>query len=119
MARHSVHFQYNQSLAARAYAPKILWLQGLPDTAIRAARSVVDDAVAVGHALSLCLALVQAACPVALLVGDIKEVKRSVDILLHTATTHAIDLWHIEGGCYEGAVTASATVTLMRASVYC
>jgi predicted ATPase/DNA-binding winged helix-turn-helix (wHTH) protein len=101
---HSVHFQYNQSLAARAYAPKILWLQGLPDTAIRAARSVVDDAVAVGHALSLCLALVQAACPVALLVGDIKEVKRSVDILLNTATTHAIDLWHIEGGCFEGAV---------------
>jgi hypothetical protein len=91
-------------LAARAYAPKILWLQGLPDTAIHAARSVVDDAVTVGHALSLCLALVQAACPVALLVGDIKEVKRSVDILLNTATTHAIDLWHIEGGCYEGAV---------------
>jgi hypothetical protein len=47
---------------------------------------------------------VQAACPVALLVGDIKEVKRSVDILLNTATTHAIDLWHIEGGCFEGAV---------------
>jgi hypothetical protein len=48
--------------------------------------------------------LVQAACPVALLVGDIKEVKRSVDILLNTAKTHAIGLWHIEGGCYEGAV---------------
>ena len=101
---HSVRFQYNQSLAARAYAPKILWLQGLPDTAIRAVRSLVDDAVSVGHALSLCLALVQAACPVALLVGDIKEVKRSVDILLNTATSHAIDLWHIEGCCYEGAV---------------
>ena len=73
---HSVHFQYNQSIAARAYAPKILWLQGLPDTAFRAARSVVDDAVAAGHALSLCLALDQAACPVALLVGHIKEAKR-------------------------------------------
>jgi predicted ATPase len=101
---HAIHFQYNQSLAARAYLPKILWLRGFPDAALRAARSVVDDAVATGHALSLGLVLVRAACPVALLVGDMEAVKRFVDMLLSTSTTHAIDLWHIEGSCFSGAV---------------
>jgi tetratricopeptide (TPR) repeat protein len=101
---HAIHFQYNQSLAARAYLPKILWLRGLPDAAQRAARSVVDDAVALGHGLSLCLVLMVAACPVALLVGDMEAVKRFVGMLLSTSTTHAIDLWHIEGSCFSGAV---------------
>jgi predicted ATPase/DNA-binding winged helix-turn-helix (wHTH) protein len=100
----AIHFQYNQSLAARAYLPKILWLRGFPDAALRAARSVVDDAVAAGHALSLCLVLMVAACPVALLVGDMEAVKRFVDMLLGTSTTHAIDLWHVEGSCFSGAV---------------
>jgi predicted ATPase/DNA-binding winged helix-turn-helix (wHTH) protein len=101
---HAIHFQYNQSLAARAYLPKILWLRGLPDAALRAAQSVVDDAVAFGHALSLGLVLVVAACPVALLVGDIEAAQRFVDMLLSTSTIHAIDLYHTEGSCFSGAV---------------
>jgi predicted ATPase/DNA-binding winged helix-turn-helix (wHTH) protein len=101
---HAIHFQYNQSLAARAYLPKILWLRGFPDAALRAARSVVDDADALGHALSLGLVLVVAACPVALLVGDIAAARRFVDMLLSTSTVHAIDLYHTEGSCFSGAV---------------
>src|ERR1700726_4477394 len=101
---HAIHFQYNQSLAARAYMPKILWLRGFPEAALRAARSVVDDAVAFGHALSLGLVLVVAACPVALLVGDIEAARRFVDMLLSTSTIHAIDLYHTEGSCFSGAV---------------
>jgi predicted ATPase len=102
-AGHAIHFQYNQSLAARAYVPKLLWLRGLPDTALRATRSVVDDAVAMGHALSLCLVLM-GACPVALLIDDIGAAKHFVDMLVSTSKTHAIDLWHIEGSCFSGAV---------------
>jgi len=98
-----VHFQYNQVLAARAYLPRVLWLRGMPDAALAAARSVVDDAVSADHALSLCLALMYAA-PVALLVGNLNEAKRLVDLLLDTSRTHAIDLWHAEGSCLEGAV---------------
>jgi tetratricopeptide (TPR) repeat protein len=102
-ASHAIHFQYNQSLAARAYMPQMLWLRGLPDAALRAAESVVDDAVAMGHALSLGLVLVLA-CPVALLVGDIEVAKRFVDMLLSTSRTHAIDLWQTESSCFSGAV---------------
>jgi hypothetical protein len=102
----AIHFQYDQSLAARAYMPKNLWLRGFPDAALWAARSAVDDAVAVGHALSLCLVLMKAACPVAMLVGDIEAARHFVDMLLRTSTTHAIDLWHTEEGCFSGAVLA-------------
>jgi predicted ATPase/DNA-binding winged helix-turn-helix (wHTH) protein len=105
-ASHAIDFQYDQSLAARAYMPKTLWLRGRPDAALWAARSAVDDAVAVGHALSLCLVLMKAACPVALLVGDIEAARHFVDMLLSTSTTHAIDLWHTEGSCFSGAVLA-------------
>jgi predicted ATPase/DNA-binding winged helix-turn-helix (wHTH) protein len=103
---HSIHFQYNQSIAARAYLPRTLWLLGFPDTAVRAAQSLVEDAVAVGHGLSLCVALAHAACPVALLVGDIEEAKRFVDLLLNTSTMHSIDLWNAEGSCFQGATIA-------------
>jgi predicted ATPase/DNA-binding winged helix-turn-helix (wHTH) protein len=101
--RHSVHFQYNQTLAARAYLPRVLWLRGLPDSALAAAQGVVDDAITANHALSLCLALIYAA-PVALLVGNFDEAKRFVDLLLDTSRTHAIDLWIAEGSCLRGAV---------------
>jgi predicted ATPase/DNA-binding winged helix-turn-helix (wHTH) protein len=101
---YSIHFQYNQSIAARSYLPRILWLRGSPDAALRAARSVVDDAVAVGHALSLCLALANAACPVALLVGGIEEARGFVDLLLNTSSIHAIGFFHADGSCFKGAV---------------
>jgi hypothetical protein len=54
--------------------------------------------------LSLGLVLVVAACPVALLVGDIEAAQCFVDMLLSTSTIHAIDLYHTEGSCFSGAV---------------
>ena len=101
---YSIHFQYNQSLAARAYLPKVLWIRGFPDAASDAARSAVHDAGAVGHALSHCLVLTYAGCPIPLLVGNLKEAKQFTDILVDTSTTHAIDLWLTEARCFEGAV---------------
>jgi hypothetical protein len=46
-------------------------LQGFPDQALSCARANIDDAVAINHTLSLCNALANSACPVALLVGDL------------------------------------------------
>ena len=60
-----VRFLIDQRVAARALLARILWLQGFPDQASSTARLAVDEAEATGHALSLCHALAQAACPVA------------------------------------------------------
>ena len=64
-----VRFLIDQRVAARSLLARILWLQGFPDQAVSTARLAVEEAEASGHALSLCHALAQAACPVATLNG--------------------------------------------------
>src|SRR5262249_16225300 len=68
--RHIISFQLDQRVMARATLARVLWLQGFPDQAMLAAQANIEDARAVSHGLSLCHALAEAACPVALLIGD-------------------------------------------------
>ncbi len=97
-----IRIQYDQKLAARAYLPRVLWLQGFPDQAMRAAESVVRDAIEAGHALTICLALSQAACPAALLTGDLMAATRFVAMLDDSADSHALELWRTERLCHDG-----------------
>ncbi len=101
-ARSMIRAQYDQRLAARCYLPRILWLQGKPDTALRAAHAVVHDARESGHNLAFALALVQAGCPVALLTGDLAVAEGFVTVLLEKATEHSLGFWRAEGRCYAG-----------------
>src|SRR6202011_3794049 len=66
-----IRFIFDQRVMARVVLARILWLQGFPDQARRTAQRTVDDARALNHAASLCLALHEAACPVALFTGDL------------------------------------------------
>ncbi len=106
-ARSMIRVQYDPKLAARSYLPRVLWLQGFPDQAMRAAEGAVRDAREAGHTLALCLALTQAACPVALLTGDLAAAESFVAMLLDKATTHGLGFWHAEGRCYEGILRAT------------
>jgi len=101
---HIIRFQYDQRVAARADLALILWLQGFPDQAMRAAQSTVDDARAIDHALSLCYALAQAACPVALSIGDLAAAELWMSMLLAYSARHAMKAWHARGRCFNGAL---------------
>jgi predicted ATPase/DNA-binding winged helix-turn-helix (wHTH) protein len=79
---HIILFQFDQRAAARAYLARVLWLQGFPDQAMRAAESSIEDARAANHVTSLCHALALAACPIALLVGDLAGVEHYAGMLL-------------------------------------
>jgi len=68
-------YQFDQRVTARATLARILWLQGFPDRAVRSAEESVEAAQASGDVLSLCNALVQAACPV---VGDLASAERYI-----------------------------------------
>ncbi|HXO90042.1 MAG TPA: hypothetical protein VN849_04560, partial [Stellaceae bacterium] len=70
-----IRFIFDQRVMARVVLARILWLQGFPDQARRTAQRTVDDARALNHAASLCLALHEAACPVALFTGDLAQRK--------------------------------------------
>jgi predicted ATPase len=101
---HAIRFQYDQRVMARATLAWILWLQGFPDQAMRTATSNVEEAQASDHALSLCYALAEAACPVALLVGDLATAEYLVAMLLDHSAKHALSLAHAWGRYLEGVL---------------
>jgi len=95
-----VRFQFDPRIVCRTLRAKILWPQGFPDQAIEEINGVLEEAMAVGHAMSLALALAQGACPVSLLSGDLTAAGRFIDLLLKHAAENALDLWHAWGRCF-------------------
>jgi predicted ATPase len=81
---------------------RTLWLQGFPDQATRAAHSSVEDARAANHAISLCTALVHAACPLALWTGDLAAAEHYGTMLIEHSTRHALALWRAYGRSFQG-----------------
>jgi tetratricopeptide (TPR) repeat protein len=98
----TVRFLLDQQVTVRALLSRILWLQGFPDQATHTARLIVGDAWATGHALSLCHALAQAACPVALYTGDLAEAESFVEVLLGHARELGLAGWVARGHCFQG-----------------
>jgi predicted ATPase/DNA-binding winged helix-turn-helix (wHTH) protein len=97
-------FQIDQWVSARAYLARILWLEGLPDQAMRTAESGVADARATNHAMSLAITLALAACPIALLMGDLAAAEHYVDMLLDHSTRHALARWRAIGRGHQGVL---------------
>ena len=95
-------YQFDQRVTAQATLARILWLQGYPDRAMRSARESVEAAQASEDVLSLCNALVQAACPVALFVGDPASAERYISMLLDHSAKHGLALWHVRGRGFNG-----------------
>jgi predicted ATPase len=89
---------------ARAHLAQILWLQGLPDQAVRAAERSIEDARAANHANSLCQTLAVAPCAIALLIGDLAAAEHYAQVLLEHATRHALAHWHAFGRSYQAAL---------------
>jgi predicted ATPase len=99
-----IRFQVDQRMAARVFHAWILWLQGFPDQAMRTAESSIDDARATNHALTLCFALALAACPIALLVGDLAAAEHYTGTLLDHLKRHALAGWRALGPGYQGVL---------------
>lgn len=97
-------FEIDQWAAARVSLARILWLQGLPDQAMRTAESSVADARATNHAMSLGLALALAACPIALFIGDLAAAEHYVEMLLDHSTRHALARWRAWGLSHQGVL---------------
>jgi predicted ATPase/DNA-binding winged helix-turn-helix (wHTH) protein len=110
---HIIRFQSDQRVMARIYLARILWLQGFPDQALRAAESSIEDARATNHAILLCYALSMAACPIALLVGDLAAAEHYVEMLLDHSARHLPARWSVLGRNYQGvlAIRQGALVT--------
>jgi predicted ATPase/DNA-binding winged helix-turn-helix (wHTH) protein len=99
-----IRFQFDPWITARMRLAVILWLQGYPDQATRTVESSIKDALSINHAVTLCNAFAQGACPIALLTGDLETAERSVTILLDRAERSGLCFWHADARCFEGVL---------------
>jgi predicted ATPase len=102
--RYIIRFQLDLRVTTRVFLARILWLQGFPDQAMRAAESSIEDARAANHAISLCHVLAHAACPIALWVGDLAAAEHYVRMLLDHSSRHALGRWHAFGLGHQGVL---------------
>jgi tetratricopeptide (TPR) repeat protein len=97
---HIVRFQTDRRELMSVFLAQVLWLQGFPDQATRAAHSTV----AANHTISLCVALAYAACPIALLTGDLAATEHYITMLLDHSTRHSLALWRACGRSFQGVL---------------
>ena len=97
-------YQYDQRVLVDCYCARVLWLQGFGDQAKLLTENLVDYARTRDHALSLLYALLIAACPIALYVGDFLAVDHHVRLAFDLAALHALEVWNVWAQCFEGVL---------------
>jgi predicted ATPase len=101
---HVIRFHLDQRARAAGSLGRILWLQGYPDQALDTLCRCVKDTRETNHAASLCYLLAMAACPVALLAGDLAVAEDYVETLLDHSKRHVLRLWHAWGRSHQGVL---------------
>ena len=109
---HIIRFQIDQRVVMSVFLARVLWLQGFPDQATRAAHSSVKDARAANHIISVCVALAHAACPLALLTGDLAAAEHYGTMLLDHSTRHALAHWRAYDRSFQGALVIQRGMSL-------
>lgn len=100
----AMRYIFDQRALARCFLARIRWLQGFPDEARQIAWEVTADERARGDALSLCQVLVQAACPIGLMVGDLEAVDGFVTELIELSERYQWRFWNAFGVCFRGVL---------------
>jgi predicted ATPase/DNA-binding winged helix-turn-helix (wHTH) protein len=98
----TIHYGVDQRVGALVMLSRALWLQGFADQAIQAAQASVDEAVKVGHANSLCLALADAATLISILVGNRADAEHFGAMLIEHAERHSLGVWRTYGLAVRG-----------------
>jgi predicted ATPase/DNA-binding winged helix-turn-helix (wHTH) protein len=97
-----MRFVFDQRVAARCFLARILWLQGFPDQAVSAVERALAEAKASNDTFTFCQALIQAGCPVSILVGDLESLGPFVAMLLDYSARNSLGFWRAWGRCFKG-----------------
>ena len=107
-----IRFVFDQRATARCFLARVLWLQGFPDRSMRLVEDILQETMDGKDTLSICQALVQAACPVAIFAGDTQKLELYVDMLVDHADRNALGFFSTWGRCFKGVLlTQSADVS--------
>jgi predicted ATPase len=99
-----IRYHFDPCVTARCFYARARWLQGFHDEAARIVGACLDEARALGHALSLMNTLGQGACVVSFLAGDLAGAAEYAAMLEALAGQHGITLWQNWARCLQGAV---------------
>ncbi len=91
--RHTLWFQHDQRIIARAMLARVLCVQGFLDQAREAARTSQEDARAANHLLSLRFVLGWTTCPIALMTGDLAAAEQSLKLFAELSSQHQVAFW--------------------------
>jgi predicted ATPase/DNA-binding winged helix-turn-helix (wHTH) protein len=97
-----IRFIFDQRAAARCFLARILWLQGFPDQAVSAVERAIAEAESRNDMFTLCQALLQAACPVSIFIGDLERLGPYVTTLLDYSERNALGFWQVWAECFRG-----------------
>jgi predicted ATPase len=98
---HLARFQYDQRLSAQIVLVRDLWLQGCPDRSLTLIEQMVADAHTLEHSPTLSYVLFEAACFIALWVGDMDLAARYTGMY---RKLHESDDWRGYADCFEGEI---------------
>jgi len=101
---HVIRFQYDQRLIAQVTLVRGLWLQGHADQALVLVEQMITECLALEHTLTLAHILSDAACFIALWVGDLPLAARYTKMLHEHTTLHALDVWRTYADAFEGEI---------------
>jgi predicted ATPase/DNA-binding winged helix-turn-helix (wHTH) protein len=96
-------FQPDARTTAMAILARTLWIEGDARLAMATAVRCVEEAEALGHAMSLCVALFWI-CPMAIWAGERATAREWVDTLLRETRAKGFDYWHEWALCYDDAL---------------
>jgi predicted ATPase len=114
----TIHFGFHYRNRARIALARTLWLSGWPDQAVRLARQAVDEAGAIGHPVTLCIALIWA-ISVFHWVGDGASAEDSIERFIAHANRHSLAPYYAVGRGMTGELLvkrgqAEAGMELLR-----
>ncbi|MNX06267.1 putative HTH-type transcriptional regulator [compost metagenome] len=96
-------FQPDARTTALAILARTLWIQGEGRLAMATAIRCVQEAQALEHALSLCVALFWI-CPMAIWAGERRAARAWVDTMLQQTRSKGFAYWHDWALCYADAM---------------
>jgi predicted ATPase/DNA-binding winged helix-turn-helix (wHTH) protein len=86
-------YDYNGSVIVNGALARILWLQGMFDSASLCAEACVNSALKAGQAVGICFALTIAGCPISLWKRDFEAVDRNLALLKEHAARAGSIYW--------------------------
>jgi predicted ATPase len=101
-----IRFQFDLRVSTHYFQARILWLQGVADQALAIIEHNIEEGRALGHAMTFCSVLGQAACTISFLAGDLEAAGRYCTALLEHTQRYPIRPWQLWARCFEGLLAA-------------